>query len=207
MGTNVRQPSERLQKLLLAAAVPDPYEVTEGIVITVPTRHRRQVMADLELATTANRSVLVKLIDMELPKRPECPVMPEPPSSKLTKATYAAYESAVEQYRTLESEWERLDQEWQSAVEKHRELINSISEKMTANSEAYTKALLGNAYDDVLEFFDDQPAELWQAFQADLMYHFKLAVRPPEVPDDGTCPECGKIVDEEQAGKAPGSSA
>lgn len=199
-------PSERLQQLLLATHTPESWDVTDQIVITAPTKKRRQQMSDAQMSIAVQQQLLSEAIKHVLANRPEYPSPPTPPDAGASKAVYAAYEAAVAGFDNLVSTWNHLNQEWEDSVERHQQVVQSISDSIAEASDSYTKGLFGAAYDDVIAYFDEQPAELWQAFQAEIQYHFKLAVRPPEIPDDGKCPSCGQVEDGEQAGKAPASS-
>lgn len=64
---------------------------------------------------------------------------------------------------------------------------------------AYDRALFGDAYEQVIEFFEELPEEWWNAMYDDV--HAKLVTRV-EVPED-TCPRCGQhIGDDNEAGEA-----
>lgn len=78
--------------------------------------------------------------------------------------------------------------------------VDRVHQQMADADAEWEHAFFGDAHDAVMEFFEDKPA-LWDKFIVDI----KKALLPAE-PDSGTCPTCGHIVDEDQAGKAPGSS-
>jgi hypothetical protein len=200
-------PSERLQKLLQKTNRPDPYPVTDRLSIEPPNKKRLDDLRDSQMEIAIAQQVLDQLMRHVLPVRPEFPIPPEPPAGKATKAQYAGYERAVEQFQVLVAGWEKLNQEWQAAVTRHQEAMDETSKRITENSHRYTRALFGAVYDEVLEFFGEQDPDLWDAFQIDLQQHFRIIATPPEVPDDGKCPHCGRIEDEEQAVKAGKSSA
>lgn len=200
-------PSERLQQLLLSTHTPEAWEVTDRVSITPPTKRRRQKMTEAQMSIAVQQQLLSEAMNHVLAARPEYPTMPAAPGEGATKATYSAYEAAVSHFDKLVETWERLNKEWEDSVERHQQVVRAISDKITEDSDAYTRALFGDAYDDVIGFFDDQPSDVWEKFQSEIQYHFKLAVRPPEVPDNGTCATCGLVQDAEQAGKASESSA
>lgn len=199
--------SEQLQKLLQTTNTVDPWPVTDTLVITAPTKRRRQQMTDAQTALAVSQQLLGEAMKYVLARRPEYPVLPAAPAEGASKATYAAYRAATANYAELVTAWEQLNTEWEASVGRHQQTIAGIAARITADSEAYTRALLGGAYDEVLAYFDDLPAELWESFQTEIHYHFHLAARPPLVPEDGLCPECGQVADEEQAGKVPAPSA
>lgn len=200
------KPSERLQALLLSTNPPTPYEVTDQIVVTPPTKARRQRMTEATMSIAVQQSLLAEAMNHVLAARPEYPSMPTPPAPGASKAVYAAYESAAAHFDSLVAAWENLNDKWEASVDDHQRVVQTISDRITADSEEYTKALFGDAYEAVIAYFDDQDAGLWQAFQDDIQYHFKLAVRPPQVPESGVCEHCGSVVDPEAAGKASASS-
>lgn len=199
-------PSERLQQLLLATHTPEVWEVTDQIVITAPTKKRRQQIHDAQMSLVIQQQLLQESINYTLAPRPEYPKMPEPAGARATKAQQAAYQAAVTHFDTLVSQWETLNRDWEASVARLQEVTDTVTARIREDSDAYTRALFGDSYDAVITYFDDQPAELWDLFQTEIQYHFKLAVRPPEVPDDGRCPHCGQVEDGEQAGKASRSS-
>lgn len=71
---------------------------------------------------------------------------------------------------------------------------------------AYDEALFGDAYEAVVEFFEELPEEWWDAmYQA---VHDKLVNRV-EVPED-TCPRCGQHIGDDEGeddGEGKGSSS
>ena len=199
------KPSERLQKLLRDTNTPEPWEVTDDIVITAPTKRRRQQMTEAQMSIAVQQQLLSEAMNYVLAARPEYPNMPAAPTEGASKAVYAAYDAAVGNFDKLVATWDDLNRQWEESVDRHQQVVRTISESITAASDDYTKALFGDAYESVIAFFDEQPSDVWERFKTEIQYHFRLAVRPPEVPDDGICPTCGH-VDAEQAGKASESS-
>lgn len=82
--------------------------------------------------------------------------------------------------------------------------ISRIQGLIEEAESAYDRALFGDVYDEVIEFFDPLPEEWWDTMYQDV--HNKLVNRA-DVPED-TCPRCGQhIGDEDDAeGKEQSSS-
>lgn len=193
--------SERLQQLLADTAMPTPYPVTDSIVVAPPTKRRRDDMRDAQIRVMASQQLLNQIIEHAFPPRPAYPDMPAAPPATATAKHLAAYQSAVEGFDKLVANWETLNAAWDAEVARHQEAIENLAAKIAEDSSAYTRALFGGSYQAVIDFFDDHPIELWEAFNRDVQKHFGLIA--DTLPDDGTCAECGHVVDAEQAGKAP----
>ena len=153
-----------------------------------------------------NQTLLQQAMNRTMSARPDCPVMPAPPGAEAKTAQFAAYKDAVTQWEKLVADWEQRVKDWEAEATRHDEAMTAIAEKITGESERYTRELFGAAYDDVIEYFDDQPVQLWNGFVDDIKQHFGLTPKPPHVPDNGICPECGHVVDEDALGKAQQSS-
>ncbi len=199
-------PSERLQKLLLDTNRPDPYPVTNTLVIDPPTKKRREELRLAHQELGRAQELMARALMTAPAARPDFPMPPEPLSDKATAKQQAAHKLAVTQYEKLAAGWRELNEQWEAAVLRHSEKVDELGSRINEQADRYTRALFGPVYDDVIAFFDDQDQELWEAFQVDIQEQFRIITRPPEVPDDGTCPTCGHVDDEEQAGKAPESS-
>lgn len=77
--------------------------------------------------------------------------------------------------------------------------ISRIQGLIDAAEKAYDEAVFGDAYDQVVEFFEDLPEEWWDAmYQA---IHDKLINRV-ELPEDA-CPKCGRPLEDTEEGEAP----
>lgn len=208
-------PSQRLQQLLAKVAVAQPYEVTEDIVISPPTKRRRDAMSDANMNLQIQNSVLQKAISRVGPARPEYPKAPVPPEPlgknprpdhlESYQAAVSEYGTAVEHFQKLVSEWETQLGNWEAGVARQQEALDDISEKIQSEAKRYTRELFGDSHDAVVEFFDGQPPELWDVFVDDIKQAFGIIPKPEQLPDDGSCPSCGHIEDVEQAGKAPTS--
>jgi len=66
----------------------------------------------------------------------------------------------------------------------------------------YNKALFGDAYDEIVEFYEDQQEEFWDAMYQSV--HDALVNRV-ELPE-GVCSKCGHKAEDEDAGKDESSS-
>lgn len=81
------------------------------------------------------------------------------------------------------------------------DLLNGVTGKIKQAERDYNEALLGDQYESVTALLDTLDDQLVQAFQKDLIKEFF-----PDQPVDGKCGTCGKVIDEDEAGKAPASS-
>jgi hypothetical protein len=81
----------------------------------------------------------------------------------------------------------------------NREQMEQL-EKVTAKAaEDYDRALFGDAYDEIMRLSQNWTGAIWNAFYQDVQDRFL------PVPQDGLCPTCGNVVDQDAAGKARGS--
>lgn len=83
--------------------------------------------------------------------------------------------------------------------------ISRIQGLIEAAESAYDKALFGDVYEKVIEFFDPLDEVWWDAMYADV--HEKLVNRA--VPAEDTCPRCGQHIGDDkdgEVGKEPSSS-
>lgn len=195
-------PSERLQKLLIDTNRPEPYPITAELSIDPPTKKRRDELRESQMEIAIAQQLLDQMMNHVLPARPEFPAPPEPPAAAATAKQHAAYEASTGNYNKLVDRWHEQNTDWEKTVTRHQSTMNALADKITEHSHRYTRALFGPVYEDVTAFFDDQPPDLWDAFQIDLQEHFRIIAKAPEVPADGRCPECGHIVDEDEAADA-----
>ncbi len=217
MTTKRAVPSERLRKLIASEAkVSEPYDVTDTISVKPLTPKRSDAMATAATGISIQNSLMNKAMRRAAAPRPAYPTPPAPPEAPTNfkdpkqvaayEKAVGSYEKAIEAWRGLVAEWERLQANWEAELERLEGAMNAAADKVQQHSDEYTKAMFGDAYDAVIEFFDDQPIEWWNAFVTDIKDAFGIAAKPSQVPDDGCCKECGHVVDEEKAGKAPESS-
>lgn len=211
--------SERLMKLQskVAPTVAEPYEVTDTITVLPLTTKRSEAMAEAYGCLSGQQTLLnavLKRAAAPRPAYPDAPVAPTPPDNDKDAEQAAAYAQSLDVYEKAVNvwrdehipEWEGLHEKWDAEIDLLSETIESISTRTKKFSDDYTRALFGGVYDQVREYFSEQPIELWNAFVEDIKEHFGLSPKASQAPEDGRCKECGHIEDEEQAGKAPESS-
>jgi hypothetical protein len=171
--------SERLMKLHVDTNCPQPYEVADGVFVKPPSRKRREEMNNAEMRIYLATSLLNEAANRNIPPAPS-------------------------EGKTGEAEWKAAKAEWDLQVKASQDEMNGFSEQITNARTDYDKAFFGDAYDTVIELFDDEdlPVQLWDEFVTDIKNEFLPTAKLPE---DGTCAECGQVVDEEQAGKLQAS--
>lgn len=79
------------------------------------------------------------------------------------------------------------------------DVLRSLQDLVTTAAEEYDKALFGDQFDAVNEYFQGEQGAVWNAFYADIQDVFLPS------PATGKCPTCGR-ESEEQAGNEPGST-
>lgn len=173
--------SERLLKLSIDSNIPEPYEVSETITVEPLTRKRGKAMTDAHMRLYVGQSLLSTAMSQTNSPRPARPGHDAPPEQ------LDAYQKAIEL--------------WEGEINRSEETINGLNEQIRKASDDYDRAFFGDAYEDVIAFFEEQPQRLWDAFVADIRSEFL-----PAAPKDGVCPACGHVEDEEEAGKALSSS-
>ncbi|TQK29377.1 hypothetical protein [Arthrobacter sp. SLBN-53] len=172
--------SERLMALHAETNDPQPYEVTNTIVVYPPNRTRRKQMYNAELKLSLCNGLLAQAMS-----RVSTPA-PEKPADDAPAETVLAYAKA-------RGEWEVL-------VAGADEAVESINAQIAEATVDYERGFFGEAHDAIMEFFEDKPL-LWDKFVEDIKSEFL-----PAAPSDGKCRTCGQIVDEDAAGKVPTSS-
>ena len=175
--------SHRLLKLAAETNLPEPYPIADGIVVTPPGKKRREAMSKAEMRIYLTSGLLNQAMARTTPP---APTMAE---NDATADQLAAYEHA-------KAEWDRQ-------TKASEDELNELSAQIDAARADYERAFFGDVYDAVIEYFDDPdvPQQLWDAFVADIQAEFL-----PAAPDNGTCPTCGHVEDEEAAERAPKSS-
>jgi hypothetical protein len=166
--------SARLLELSAETNNPEPYPVTETLIVYPPTRTRRKAMNAAEMKMYLCSQLLSQAINTSSSPEPE---LPEDPTD----------EQQVEHAQWL------VDRAEAQAK------LAGINEQHDSAEIDYEKAFFGDSYKAVMEFFEDKPL-LWDKFVPDIRAEFL-----PVVPDNGQCPTCGHVGDEEAAGKAPES--
>lgn len=163
-------PAGRFAELLSEVHVPAAYVITEKLQIDPPTRNR---MEQVQAAQAAFAIANGQLQDM------------------LTPVTKTKLDD--EGKPALDAEGKEITyDEFPAADPKHLENIQAV---VNGASERFNRALFGEQYGAVMEYFDGEPVQVWNAFYADIQNEFM------PLPDSGQCPTCGHIEDAELAGK------
>lgn len=171
--------SDRLARLHAETNDPEPYPVTDDIIVYPPTRTRHREMGDAEMSLFLLTGLRAQAVDRSTDP---APALPENPSE----------EQRVEHAVALA--------DWQLQNDSIEGKLAEINDKIAESTADYERAFFGDAYDDIIDFFEDKPA-LWDKFVADIKSEFL-----PSAPADGKCPTCGRVEDEEAAERAPKSS-
>lgn len=210
----VNHPSERLRKLLVD--VPKPYVLPNGVSIPPLTKRRNDIMSDALSVISAQGRILQAASTRSMGRRPEYPpfpAAPEPPAPNAKPAqvavyekTIGVYEQAVREHPKLVAEWETQVQVWDQKVEAHNQLIDQINTRIEQEQARYEHELFGPVYEEAMAYLNEVTIPEWNAIITDIRQEFGLDPKPNQLPDNGQCPACGSVVDEEQAGKAPKSS-
>lgn len=137
--------STRLLELHNETNDPQPYPITEDIVVTPLTRTRSEALKAAELEAFYYKQVLGRRLAVMVAVQP-----PQLPAD--------AADEQVEEY-------EAALKEWTAAFD-----IKSIKQQITAAESDYERAFFGEAHDAVIEFFEDKPA-LWDRFLPDIKAH------------------------------------
>lgn len=170
--------SARLLELAAQTNDPQPYPVTETIVVQPPTRTRRTAMHNAEQKIYVFRALLASAIDRATLGSP---TLPKDPTDEQRTAHEAAYA------------------EWKSMTEAAQEQVSNLNDEISSATADYERAFFGDAYKAVIDYFEDKPS-LWDVFIPDIKSEFL-----PPAPDNGVCPSCGRVDDEEAAERAPKS--
>lgn len=169
------KPAGRLLELIRETNTVEPYEAFDGVAIYPPTKRASKAINSAQMTIYISQAALSEALQRA--NKPQ----PEHPGAAATAEQIAVWETAVEAWKT-----QRL------AGEADMQALNAKIQEATEESD---RAFFGPHYDALIDFFDDQPKALWDAFVADINKHFAQSV-----PDDGVCPHCGH-VDEDAAGK------
>lgn len=197
--------SQRLLDLTAETRTPEPYPVTDTLVVTPPTRTRRRAMYEADVKMFMTRQMLAQAIAAAAEPAPEPPTPAAAPQDvddqfddeAAAQAAEAAHAKTAE---VLREQHAAAHAAWLTRTADARSRVDAINGQVRDATEDYDRAFFGDAYDAVVEFFEDKPL-MWERFIPDIKSEFL-----PAAPDDGTCATCGQIVDEEQAKKAPASS-
>lgn len=169
--------SERLMKLAANTTLPQPYEVTGSITVQPLTMKRSTELREAHMSMLVAQTLLAEAMRRSGDTRPA----PD------DFADTDAYEAAVA--------------EWEADADANEKAMQDLAQQVRDAEDAYNRAFFGDAFDDVIAFFESQPQALWDAFVNDIKEEFL-----PTHPRDGVCKTCGHVVDEEEAGKGRKSS-
>jgi hypothetical protein len=169
-------PSGRFAALLAEVHIPEPYEITAKLVIMPPSWRQQQEITACQGAFAVANSQLQEMLTPQL----------VPQLDDEGKPILDDEGKPVMKMEVLEVDPARISR------------INEIVEK---SADRYNRALFGEQYGAVMEFFQDRPAAEWNAFYKDIQNEFM------PLPEGGACPTCGHIFDEEQAGKPDASTS
>lgn len=180
MPDKVKQPrsamSARLLELTAEYTTPEPYEVLTGSIVVQPPTRTRRKAMN---AAEMKMYMCSQLLMQAI----NAVAAPEPElGDEPTPEEISAHNA------------------WEDARQAAQEKVDGLNQQHAEAETDFEKAFFGDAHDAVMEFFEDKPA-LWDKFVPDIRSEFL-----PAVPDDGKCPTCGHVEDEEAAGKAPESS-
>jgi hypothetical protein len=169
-------PAGRFAELMRDVHVPDPYVITEDLRVDPPSRNQ---MAQIQAAQASFAIANSQLQSMLEPVKQE----------KL----------GDDGKPEVDDQGEKVYIEVLPEIDPaHLEQIQSITQ---GASERYNRALFGDAYGQVIEYFDRKPVQVWNAFYVDIQNEFM------PVPEDGRCPTCGHVEDQEQVGKPLASTS
>lgn len=169
-------PSGRFAQLLAEVHTPDPYEITERLVVQPPSFRQQQEITACQGAFAVANNQLQEL----LTARPVKVIDPETGQPRLD----------AEGKEVTEMQIPEVDPQ----------ILQRINQVVEQSADRYNRALFGESYGAVMEFFEDRPAAEWNAFYKDIQNEFL------PLPEDGKCPTCGHLHDEEQAGKPTAST-
>lgn len=171
------QPAGRLLELTLEVKTPEPYVVTDRITIYPPTKKTAARLDELNWAVVTNKAILQEALRRNMEPRPDVKDL--------------SVDEAVEAVEA-----------WESRTLASGDLIKELQERVTEDTTEWSRVFFGEHYDDLQQFFDDRPKQLWERFVDDIRTEFLSTTAP----DDGVCSKCGHVTDEEAAGKDSKSS-
>lgn len=169
------KPAGRLLELIRETTTVEPYEAFEGVFLHPPTKRASKAIDSAQLTIYISQAALAEALQRANAEAPEHP------GKDATPEQLDGWESDVVAWRTRKLAGE--------------EDMKAFQVKIAEATVESDRAFFGAHYDSLMDFFEDQPKALWDAFVRQINDHFA-----PHVPDDGVCAQCGH-VDEEQAGK------
>jgi hypothetical protein len=173
-------PSERLMKLSIDSKVPDPYPVTDKISVAPLTKKRGTALREAHMSILVYQTLLSEAMR-------QSNTAPSALPADASEAEASAHQEAVAA--------------WEESIKNNEEVMQALSKNIVEAETAYNEAFFGDAHDEVMAYFEQQPQKLWDAFVADIKADFL-----PAMPTGGVCPTCGNVEDQAEAGKPPASS-
>lgn len=188
------QPAGRLLELTLEVKTPEPYVVTDRITIYPPTKKTAARLDELNWAVVTNKAILQEALRRNMEDSPT--------PAKVKRAEDMSDEDFEAAVVKADEEHVASVDAWQSRTLASGELIKELQAKVEEDTIEWNRVFFGNRYDELQEFFDDRPKQLWERFVDDIRSDF-LSTNSP---DDGVCSKCGHVTDEDAAGKGSESS-
>lgn len=173
---------------------PGPYPITDQLVVPPPTKKRREQMRDAEQRMVIGQAQLN--IAYSLANVPSPPMPGQTAVAKVEDADEQAGLDAAAgaEYKQDMAQWKREVAQWRDNLFNAQQQIGEYTKQIKQADVDYDRAFLGDDYEKIVEFFDEQDESLWDEFRRDLAKHWV-----PSQPDDD-------VEDEEEAGKALKSS-
>lgn len=161
-------------------------------------------MHDAEMQLFLYQQLLATALGAATAAAPPAPpeaIAPEPAAlvDDPTDEQRVDYQKALAAWLIRQS-YESAAKDWADRREAAESTIESLKDKTDSATEAYDRAFFGDAYDAVVEYFEEKPT-LWDLFIPDIKAEFL-----PKAPVNGKCASCGTVIDEDAAKKAPASS-
>lgn len=188
-------PTGKFLELSQKTNKPGSYEITAQLAVAPPTKRRREQMRDAEQRMVIGQAQLNIAYSLANVPSPPMPATPPKPDGDDEQAAAAA------EYKQDLAQWKAEVAQWRDNLFAAQQQIAEYTAQIKQADADYDRAFLGDDYEKIVEFFDEQGESLWDEFRVDLSKHWL-----PSRPDDGTCPTCGHIDDEDTAGKAIKSS-
>lgn len=183
---------------------PGPYPITSKLVVTPPTKKRREQMRDAErriVVGQAQLNIAYSLTSVPAPPLPaQAPAAPiadlgddatDDDKAAAVAAAEEANKAAAAEYKRDVAVWKTEVGQWRENLTGAQNQINELTEQVKQAEIDYDRAFLGDQYDEIVEFFDEQDESLWEEFRIDLAKHWV-----PSQPD----------TEDEEAGKPSKSS-
>lgn len=140
-------PSGRFAALLADVHIPDPYEITQNLVVDPPSRKQMRDIMACQAAFAIAQGQLSQLLAPELVPKLNAEGLP-----------------------VLDDEEKPVMVEQLPIVDPSH--IARINEVVEQSAERYNRALFGRVHEQVMDYFEDRPAPEWNAFYQDIQNEF-----------------------------------